>query len=1090
MPSLVQALLFSSLLASSGSRLAAQASPSNSQQACAAEVGTQASETCTLARSETTHLRVSISTGQVRLLVVEQLEGTVEVGWQKAAGSSPAEPFSNKAGLHSTIKVLLSPNDAGIALVELVNTSRADHAAKISLSAAEQHAANPESEKEQSAEASLAHATWLRSHHPEKSTEVLAACDRAIALWEALGDRPSLARALTAKASYLSRSDPAAAEPVIQRAVDLGTPDDTAEAASRFKAAGIIAGELTHYDAANADLNKSLALYQAAGDAVNVAYVYQNLATFELDRADTTAALAHLRTAQSIAGGLGDPRLEIMCLNGIGAVYVGSKDFESAYKAYEQVLILLKRDPDNPEVGYIWAAMEQIYEQAGDHRRALDALDQAMAFWKRNPDVRGELITILGYGDVYFDMNQIGKAQEMYRKGLNLGSSRSQEYLKAYFITGIGMTQLEQGNLEGAKKSLLASIDLAKKLDVQGSLTATFCGLGDIAVRQDHLEAARSYYARCDDRAKSMNSYTIITAKGGLARLSLKSGDPEEALRHAEESLGAIESIGGHLDAQELKTSFFSSVHSYYDVEVQILEALARKYPQDGYEWKAFLAGERSRSRTLLDEVNGSVDLTPPGASPALLAQYDDVQRRLRQLDGASYRRDATVTSSITRLTLEEHQLRAEIRAAGDAAPAKPGDPSTIASAGNTNVPTPQRSSAAALSLAGLQSALPDSHSMLVEYWVGETASYGWAISRASIRSFRLPPEAQLDRLCAAFRKSLLAQASRDPRLSAEQRAAAQPAIAAEQRRLATQLAVTLFPGDLLARSLSTLVLVGDGAVNAVPFAAVAKLADVSPARAGLRRISFLNEPSATIFSLLESKPITGRPLRVAIFSDSLSHNFADASYALAKPEPTAFAGGSHARGDLSPLPFAHDEAAMLRQIFGAAATQSFAGTVISPENLQTLDWSEFSIGHFAMHAILNERYAELTGLSLGNDAHSGTPKMLWYGDVCRLHARLDLVVLSACNTALGESLPGEGLVGLTQAFFAAGAQRVLGTLWEVDDQATSEWMRHYYLALRETHSPTGALRKAQQAMAADPQWSAPYYWAGFVLAGDWRPLP
>ena len=97
------------------------------------------------------------------------------------------EPFSNKAGLHSKISVLLSPNDAGIALVELVNTSRANRAAKISLSVAEQHAANPEAEKEQNAEASLAHATWLRNHHPEKSSEILAACDRAITLWEELG---------------------------------------------------------------------------------------------------------------------------------------------------------------------------------------------------------------------------------------------------------------------------------------------------------------------------------------------------------------------------------------------------------------------------------------------------------------------------------------------------------------------------------------------------------------------------------------------------------------------------------------------------------------------------------------------------------------------------------------------------------------------------------------------------------------------------------------------------------------------------------------------------------------------------------------
>jgi CHAT domain-containing protein len=156
---------------------------------------------------------------------------------------------------------------------------------------------------------------------------------------------------------------------------------------------------------------------------------------------------------------------------------------------------------------------------------------------------------------------------------------------------------------------------------------------------------------------------------------------------------------------------------------------------------------------------------------------------------------------------------------------------------------------------------------------------------------------------------------------------------------------------------------------------------------------------------------------------------------------------------------------------------------------LQNLDWSQFSIGHFAMHAVLNERYAELTGLALG-DQHPGSANLLWYGDVCHLRAKLDLVVLSACNTALGEQVPGEGLRGLTQAFFAAGSQRVLGTLWEVDDQATSEWMRYFYQALKDNRSPVKALHNAQERMAANSQWGSPYYWAGFALAGDWRPLP
>jgi len=175
---------------------------------------------------------------------------------------------------------------------------------------------------------------------------------------------------------------------------------------------------------------------------------------------------------------------------------------------------------------------------------------------------------------------------------------------------------------------------------------------------------------------------------------------------------------------------------------------------------------------------------------------------------------------------------------------------------------------------------------------------------------------------------------------------------------------------------------------------------------------------------------------------------------------------------------------------FWAQCHTHVSGTSLSPEALRNLDWSEFSIGHFAMHAVLNERYAELTGLALGKQHEPGSANLLWYGDVSHFHAKLDLVVLSACNTALGERIPGEGLRGLTQAFFAAGSQRVVGTLWEVDDQATSEWMPYFYRALKETHSPAKALHDAQEKMAAGSQWSSPYYWAGFVLAGDWRPLP
>jgi hypothetical protein len=97
------------------------------------------------------------------------------------------------------------------------------------------------------------------------------------------------------------------------------------------------------------------------------------------------------------------------------------------------------------------------------------------------------------------------------------------------------------------------------------------------------------------------------------------------------------------------------------------------------------------------------------------------------------------------------------------------------------------------------------------------------------------------------------------------------------------------------------------------------------------------------------------------------------------------------------------------------------------------------------------------------------------------------MVVLSACNTGLGKDVKGEGLVGLTRGFMHAGSARVMASLWQVDDEATAELMKHFYRQmLVEKKSPAAALRGAQTAVRQQRRWSAPYYWAAFVLQGEY----
>ena len=108
--------------------------------------------------------------------------------------------------------------------------------------------------------------------------------------------------------------------------------------------------------------------------------------------------------------------------------------------------------------------------------------------------------------------------------------------------------------------------------------------------------------------------------------------------------------------------------------------------------------------------------------------------------------------------------------------------------------------------------------------------------------------------------------------------------------------------------------------------------------------------------------------------------------------------------------------------------------------------------------------------------------------DIYGLRAPVDLVVLSACQTALGKDVRGEGLLGLTRGFMYAGASSVVASLWKVDDEATAELMRQFYTnMLRKGMTPADALRAAQNSIRQRPEWQAPYYWAGFTLQGEYR---
>ena len=151
----------------------------------------------------------------------------------------------------------------------------------------------------------------------------------------------------------------------------------------------------------------------------------------------------------------------------------------------------------------------------------------------------------------------------------------------------------------------------------------------------------------------------------------------------------------------------------------------------------------------------------------------------------------------------------------------------------------------------------------------------------------------------------------------------------------------------------------------------------------------------------------------------------------------------------------------------------------------------EYRIVHIATHGLLNTLHPELSGLVLSLVAPDGSPQdgFLRLHDIFNLELPVDLVVLSACQTGLGQDVKGEGIIGLTRGFIHAGAARVVVSLWNVDDDATAALMERFYQGMigPAQLSPAAALRAAQLDLSRQPRWRSPYYWAGFTLHGEFR---
>jgi CHAT domain-containing protein len=362
-----------------------------------------------------------------------------------------------------------------------------------------------------------------------------------------------------------------------------------------------------------------------------------------------------------------------------------------------------------------------------------------------------------------------------------------------------------------------------------------------------------------------------------------------------------------------------------------------------------------------------------------------------------------------------------------------------------------------------------DAETALLEYMVGERQSYLWVATRDALRVHRLPPRAELDALVRRVTDAWSRRVQGDD-VSAS----------------VSRLAAAVLPKGALDGLPTRLAIVADGPLEFLPFAAL----PVDKRKRLIEAHEIVMLPSASALAtqrrVLAGRAPAAKPLAV----------IADPVFDRTDPRAPAcaVAGCGPVVGPAFPrLAGASIEAQAILELTRSATVDAGShATGIAATRAAVVGGAlqGHRTVHIATHGLLDARQPLRTGLMFSRIGADGAAVDGFLGlrDVAELELDADLVVLSACDTALGKEIRGEGLVGLTRGFMHAGARAVLATLWRVSDKGSAEAMRRFYRAhLREGLPPAGALRRAQIELLRDQRYADPYDWAAFTLHGDWR---
>jgi CHAT domain-containing protein/Tfp pilus assembly protein PilF len=946
---------------------------------------------------------------------------------------------------------------------------------------------------------------------------VLAALERALEQWRLAGETDAAAGVLVEMADFDWPADPETALARCEEVIDLSAAPELAPhridawnlrgrilrrrqggcpgalaAYEEARAIAVDTGDLERAamvlynvavlqltcapDRAPAAFDEAIAAARSADDLVSEAYSYLQLAQLAKHRGDLDAALDDLGRAWSLAERAGSDAGEVRAAvsHEQGNLYRRLGRLPEALESYERSADL------NESLGradHLTDALLSLGTLALDLRRPEDAEEynaRALRAAESARDQFRQSVALRELGAVYHRREDYRRAEEYFRRALraaeqlDAGPKRTRALAAARFRLGAAL--LAQGRPGDAVVEFRAALESQRDAGnrVEEALTLRELGvalgrLGETALALEHLSAALDLDREHGEPLRVL--WTLHRLAEVQARL-----DPRRALQTIEEAIQIGQRVRSGLSNDLLRAGFAEGPRLLYDLYVDLLVVT-------GDEPAAFTASEEGRARALLDllseaRVELGADVAPElrGEQRALDGRIAWLQNELSEaaIAGRDERRQAALKADLERAEQEWWRLDAAIRAR---------------SPGYQELRAPR-----VVTADEVRRDLPPGRALL-EYWLGDEHAYAFVLTPDTFALVALPPTREIQAQVTALRSALLALA---PPLEF-----GRPAHRLYRELVAPALAAARAAGE----PIRELVVVPDGALHLIPFEALITTAP----RAGerfedlgylVRDLAISYAPSATVLASLESgvtrpggetETRSEPPLQFLAFADPRY----DRPLALNCPElDRGSAGGSPLDSAVRSEPLgrlagSRAEVQSIERLYGRRG-RVYLGSEASEERIK----SDPAVAaaervHLAVHGVVCESFPERSGLVFALDG-GREDGILQTREIFGLRLAADLVVLSACETGVGRLVSGEGVVGLTRAFFYAGAPSLVVSLWQVSDRSTARLMTSFYEHLDRGEDKAVALQRSRLALIeAGGPGAVPFYWAPFVVQGS-----